>query len=459
MHCNNKIVMVYILTWIVSVLLYVYCPNEYDALYNVILFSLYMVAYVNIFKDSKPIYLNFSTVFLGVNIFIVYLFPLIFVALEETNLPFITFQEQYINKGTALCTLLSLSYIMGYSSYRAKIKSSIEVVSSYRAKRLLKKMLYLFSIVIFIYYIPKLGMSYASVANMKLESILSLVLCLFAVYLSYLCWVNRALIMDTYGFLTVLKQPLLLLMLLFLLYVILGIRSSALQLLLMPICLYSIYVKNINYRRVLFLGIVGLIGFSVISFTRTAFEYDLKEVYSLSSGFSIQTLLVLFNDFITNTKNIYLGLEYVDRYDYLYGQSFLLCPFSFAPYLPTLIAKFIFHKTPAEMSTQWILTDFAEIRYLGDQDSLIGTQCYIDLYMNMGLFLSIVILICLGRLVKYIHAHRNHNLYFSSIYVILFSYSVFMGRGSIADPLRLIIWVVVLIYIFIAKDRLVTLKS
>lgn len=447
--------MLYIITWTISLLLYLFCPKDFNLCFNISLCAIYSLAYIKLLVSNKNNYINFSTVFLGVNICIIFFFPLCYPYIDDSLLPFITFQEQYLNKGTALCTMLAISYMLGQLLYRNK-KNECYIIEWYKDKPELRRLLYLFCAVVFVYYIPKLGMSYASVANVKLESILTLVLCFFTVYLSNLCWNKRNSIIDTHSFIAVIKKPGIILISLFILYVALGIRSSALQLLLIPFALYTVYVKNINYKKILVIGFGGLIGFSVVSFTRATFEYDLKEVYSVGAGLPINTLLVLFNDFITNTKNIYLGLEYVDTYDYLYGQSFVLAPFSFAPYLPTIFAQILFNKTPAEMSTQWILTNFAEQKYLGDIDSLIGTQCFIDVYMNVGVVLSVMVFVLVGYFVKYIQSNSTNNLYLLSIYVTLFSYSVFMGRGSIGDPIRLIIWVMLIVYLFTIRKKVVS---
>ena len=143
------------------------------------------------------------------------------------------------------------------------------------------------------------------------------------------------------------------------------------------------------------------------------------------------------------SRNLYVGAEYVEEEGYLYGQTFIPALFSAFPFLPSVSTAVLLDKTPKDVTTQYILTQYSE-KMLGRLGFFVGTNCVIDIYMNIGFFLTICVFFIFGIIIQWLLMGYNRSFYLQCFYTILFSSSVFMVRGTIYDDLRSCIWCILL---------------
>ncbi len=146
-------------------------------------------------------------------------------------------------------------------------------------------------------------------------------------------------------------------------------------------------------------------------------------------------------DLINSSRDIYLGLEYIDMYDYQYGSSYKSIALSVIPYLPSLIGA------TDVISGSSMITKFHRDRYAPQSDGGMGTQMAIDIYMNLGIGGVIVIMYLFGMYLGYCSLKWFNNIYALTGILFLISTAIYITRSNIFLDLRTLAWALLAIYI------------
>jgi oligosaccharide repeat unit polymerase len=158
-------------------------------------------------------------------------------------------------------------------------------------------------------------------------------------------------------------------------------------------------------------------------------------------------------DLIVNNRNLYTGYEYVEKNGISYGKSMYHQIFSPVPKLPSLFTQLVYNADPVDLSTARILTNEYNAHYG------LGTNMVIDLYMNFGVTGVIFFMFLLGIIATKFQreAYYSDNFNYMIAYVFLVALAIYLPRSTIFDPLRPIIWAI-LLYQFLKGLRLLLLQ-
>jgi oligosaccharide repeat unit polymerase len=256
------------------------------------------------------------------------------------------------------------------------------------------------------------------------------------------------------------NKPVLFILLCFLLlFIYTGDRGPVLQLLLIAIGGFSLYVKKIKIKYFIMIVLLGMFVFTFISYARSKNVTETKQqgvgnfIDRGMRRIKLESFFDMGMDLIVNNRNLYVGVEYANNEGYNYGKSMFNYLFAPVPFLPSIMTEIFFHSPPKELTSAYIITKQAESTYG------LGSNIIADLYMAFGVFGVFVFMFFLGYIVSLImtKAKENRNLNYTIAYLFLLSFSVYLPRTSIFDPFRHIVWAI-LLFIFLKNLRMYLLK-
>jgi len=437
----------FLLYFIASVFLFLIAPKEYNNLFCLVLTVLFISQYIQyilyVYKNERK-WLDYTIIFLFSSFLVVYVYPLIIYSYDPYLFSSYYIDSKYINKGTALCHMMICSYLLGGAVQRTKKVETKEKRNIYSTREL-----YVLAVVVsallLITYIPQIGKLYALVNKDDSTYSLFLIVCLAGLAINNFHRKYDGL----KEFISNNKFYGILILVLIAIFLVLGIRYTIIQLLLSLFIIYYLSCSRINWKLLIFAFIAIIVGFSAIRDVRAG-----NDVARLENASTDIQIAFSFRDLISCSSNIYRGMMYVDRYDYLYGRSFVADIFSPIPYLPTVMTPILTGESPRDNSTQVILTKYAGF-YNNVYDSLVGTNCFIDIWMNVGTWLSVLFFFIYGRAVEWVRRLTPYSIYAYLVYVTFVSHAVFAARGVIYPDWRTIIWASLLLYIFERKKSII----
>lgn len=433
--------------FVISFACYIFRPLAYSNSYCIFLFLLYLVESLLFLKRMK-VYgsINFHLFFILTNLVVIYLYP-IFIYPVLPNF-ILYFNSNYINQGTALCHLSILGYMIG--AYHISVKFSQTPQTVYVLNKKLPywvvSLLWILVICVTLSFLSQVGKTYGEIK--KSDQLMSLIVVFATVSLIWNSKYYSCKIYDLRSFVKYNFRIIIPLVIYMGISLIVGVRFSVLQVLLLLLVAYLMFVGQLKMRNFILLGFVGVMLFTFIAMTRNLTSdikssVDVVELYSNNNDREVSSIFYNLYDLICISRNLYVGAEYVEEEGYLYGQTFIPALFSAFPFLPSVSTAVLLDKTPKDVTTQYILTQYSE-KMLGRLGFFVGTNCVIDIYMNIGFFLTICVFFIFGIIIQWLLMGYNRSFYLQCFYTILFSSSVFMVRGTIYDDLRSCIWCILL---------------
>lgn len=437
------------MNWIVlliSITCYILAPKGYDYSFIILLFSLFCFQFfIYLRRHKKEQLINFHVLFLLSSFIVVYLYPIF---IHPTGISFIRHLcDGHINKGTALAQASISAFLFGVSLINNKYKSYNKIADkTFKEPKILILLLYISIISTVMYYIPLIGTAYGAIN--KNDTLVSLVLILFTILIIVQSHNNKLIIDSLSDFIRVNRNYVLAIMFLCVILLVVGIRFAVLSILLVVLLSYISYSNKINYKLIIGAGALVLLTFFVVMITRNG--GDMTD-YNISTDNGLPRIFYMLSDLIGISNNLYAGIEYVENNGILYGSSIIPQVFAPIPFLPTLLTEFMYGTNTTAQTTQFILSD-----YLGTVSAqhtyFVGTNCFIDIYMNFGFLLTIIAFTLFGYFVQKIHQQKDYSIYYQYIYFILVSDAIFMTRGTLYSCYRPIVWGLVIIY-FIIKQK------
>lgn len=440
---------IFIFFFMIALACYIFRPIAYSNAYCVFLFYLYLVECMFFLKKMKVYgFVNFHFFFLLANLVVTYLYPVyIYPVFPNFILPF---DSNYINQGTALSHLAILGYMVGVYQYSVK---RVVIYQPYEINRKLPSwavlLLWCLILVATYFYWNQIGKPYGAIE--KNDQLMSLIIVFSVVSL---LWNSLYYTCKIYNLRSFVKYNIRIIIPLAI-YVgvslVVGVRFSVLQVMLLLLVAYSLSVRQLKMKYLILIGFVGIILFSFIATTRnftsdTKYSVDAIEQFMDNNDKEINSIFYNLYDLIGISRNLYIGTEYVEKEGYLYGQSLLPALFSVFPFLPSIMTGLILDKTPKDVTTQYLLSQYSE-KDLGEMNFFVGTNCVIDMYMNVGGFLTICSFFFFGMIIQWLLMNCDRCFYVRCCYAILFSSSIFIVRGTIYDDLRGCLWCIILVFL------------
>ncbi|MDN5307380.1 MAG: hypothetical protein PWP16_743 [Eubacteriaceae bacterium] len=430
-----------IITFTVSLICYITRPEGYSYSFICFLFALFCVQLVYFLRrNTYDRFINFHSIFLLTNLIVVYLYPIFIHPLDVNFLRNVN--ENYINLGTSIAQLSLSAYMLGASFIKKKGTSGFNYKIERPMPKMLLTLLYVNIIAIIIYYVPSIGKVYGGLD--KNDTLSSLILLFFTITLLWNTSWNAHKIHNIRSFVMNNKKIIFPIMAYCAVLLLVGIRFAVLSILLVLMVTYITYVKNVNYKFLIIGGVSVPLLFFIVAITRNGGDMD---SFSSDRNQSVPMIFYVFSDLIGTTNNLYAGAEYVDRNGIMYGSSIIPQIFAPFPFLPTIVTQALYNTDPVTQTTQYLLSDFLGT-ITTNNVSFVGTNCIIDIYMNMGLIFTILSFVLFGFFTQKLTVSRNKNIYYQCLYFLLVSDAIFMVRGTIYGLYRQFIWAIFLIYLF-----------
>jgi oligosaccharide repeat unit polymerase len=426
---------------LVSLLLFLISPYNYSHYYVLLLVSLFLIqTFPFVWSISDGNFVNFYTLFLTSYFFINFFYPVVVYPINPELLSVFTipFNHDYITKGTALALLASSCFITGASLNYRKRDSKLIISKKYTGG---KKSI-LLVLALFFLFLSVVGTEFlkGSFTEATTASRYILMLLITMMLLASILYFKRV------KYNSKLTKVLFWLANLVYIFIFLSIgdRGPALYQIVLIFGLFTVYVKPIPKRYLAIIGIAGILLMEIIGFGRVSnTDADGTIITRGIERVTNSNLLVLTTSFIVNSRNLYVGVEYVENEGINYGKTYLTYILSPIPF-----AQRTFIAVTGE-NIQGSAGFFTELGFGNDPPYGLGTNLVADVYIAFGLPGVLLLFFLLGCLVEHLRNRlKKGGLHIDIIYYGLVMYSVYLPRATMFTPLNIIVWAIVLSYLF-----------
>lgn len=453
---------------IVSFVLYFLSPKEFSLGFCWVQFILYIYLSYKLFRYTNRNYLiGFNVVFIVSFFLVTFVYPLFIYSLDETFFLIYRyyFNPDFINKGTALSVAAFSLYVLGYCVGLKKSVSHLSTVQVVTYKIKTYRFVQAIQLFVFLFVAKgqidqlRQGLIYGDfvfdMTSSSLLRILNLVMIL-VVSKRYANEISgRPLNFIKYN-----SYTLTLIGLISIIDLISGSRQFVLGYAICLLFIYSFFVYRIKPVKALYLGIFSIVVLASVGMLRNKTDNDSWNIESLvqlreyQEGSQVNSVWNIFEDYIVNTRNIYIGLEYVDKYGVDYGTNACIQLLGVIPYVPSIVSYALFDRAPVSFSSQELLTQYTR-KDLGYSrlNMEIGSNLAIDLYMSWHL-LGIFVLFFLGLIISKLERIMPYSIYSFCIYLMFLSNSLFYVRSSFWGAIRTIVWGCAVMFILVKVKRL-----
>lgn len=228
-------------------------------------------------------------------------------------------------------------------------------------------------------------------------------------------------------------------------FLLAGDRGTVMQIGLIYLGAYSIFMKNISFKELIALISIGAVVFTFMGLGRTnetlhgnIFSRGIENVQK-GDGLNNPT-----NELASSVRILYRGLNVVpDKIPYLNGVTLITNIVDVIPFLDRI------YELPSNYMNS---TTFFTILGQGPNYTYgEGSEIIADLYINLGFWLTLIVFIFFGHFISYLtyeaHFYKNHKIII--IYLILITSAVYINRSNFLSPLKDIIYALII-------DRILT---
>lgn len=441
---------VFLILLIESILVFLLAPQTYSYWFNLFCMIQYIVVTIGyITVQKKTNYFDFDVIFLLTYYFIMFFFPVFMYGKDIETLFFAfayDYNEDVISRASALSLLGAQAYMFGNTlvnekkyinkQHHSPIKTTIPT-GVMTIGVVICFMLFIIAAgpeLLTHKYDGSLGGDLASPAMSYVLVLLSSLL--FAtLVIEILNWSIDKLYKKN----TILLAVSLTITAIFLM---IGSRTTPLQIVLLVIGLYALKVRPIGLKLMILLIIIGSVALAVVGLARIG---DSQASQSLSGG---NGALMLIQDLVLNNRNTFMAIDLVDKNGLTWGVSMLTPILGILPFMNTMFISTT-GVSSIDMSSAYIITSVS-LGTTSDFDVGFGTNIIADIYMSFGMVGVILMMCFLGYIVKrsILKSIWENNIYYTLLYGILISYAVFIVRAEFFVFLRYFIWGAAIINVF-----------
>lgn len=428
------------LSLIISAILWIFAPIEYSFLFclvNTIIF--FIVSFFSLFRmrHSSAIVL-FNVLFLSAYFLTAFAYPT-FIHPFDSGYFIYAFSDNYINKGTALSLFGASAYLFG--CFRYFIKKTRETLKfDYRINlysgqsiTFLKFASILLSILLFSNYIRGENLALLSIFNAFFIAVCSLIVfkssspSFFSFRTMYFSNISFF-ILIIIGCLVIIstgdRGPAIFIFLLLLSMTLIQYKVKQMLLIAIPVIVVGVFLMFIIQQLRTDESRLSL--FTVVKSTER-----IKNSQDSYWNFT--------SDLTNSSRNIYLGLEIVDRSGHFYSTRYIANLTSTIPFLPTILG--INNSTTAK------ITEFHRQQYAPNSQSGMGTQLTIDIYLEFGIFGVLILMYFLGCYISFCSLKWENNIYALVGLFFLIGTSVYLTRSSLLLELRVLAWSLLIVFL------------
>lgn len=440
--------------FLVALVFFAAAPVSYSSSFCLSIVLIFILSATFLVKTSLigSNYFNFHLFFSVSFLFTNFLYPAFIYPLNPTYFPVFkrAFDHDLINKCTALAFL-------GYASYLVAVvfsRQKTDYTQNTNEEKSMNGTIFWYGVLVSILFLGILYFGGTDMLRGKFQSTEEIPSGLFV---SFQVLVGTAMVLilassyrprrlvDVFEYLS--KPAFLVAVLYFVIFLRVGDRGPIIQLILVIFGSYSILVRPISFKLITIIILVGMVVLTFLSYARSA-DSDGSLISRGIENTQVSSVFDLGMDLIVNNRNLYVGVEYAKLYGLDYGKGTIHYILGPIPFLPSALTNFFFDSIPGDLTSAVKITDFSNAHYG------LGSNLIADLYMQFGT-LGVVFFMSLLGLVSDKLMYRAHGKQTIDLlaYVFLLSFSIYLPRTSMFEPIRHIVWSVLFFSIIIGFSR------
>ena len=422
---------------LISIILYFIAPKGYSYDFCLTSFGIYLISSIMMIrKNCRNTFINFEFFFVIVFFFSNYVYSIVYYPISPYfslfNLPF---NEDYLNKGTALSTIAVVFFNWGVESKR--IVNLRKITFAEEKFKTPSFPLYVLSALFIPYMISLLALhKYTTEFESSLVNAILIYLIFVALFIKFYYARNtlstRLLIKKT------IDPQIILIMVYVLLFLLIGSRTIPLRIGLLSLFLYSIYIRQLSRVKTISIMLLGIFLMAFIGMTREGGDADF-------GGFS--SVFDIGKDITINNRSLYVLMDYADKHGYTWGRTMLMNILSIVPFLQSTFL-YITGWDLNMIGSGNLVTDLFYDENPAVERIGLGTNVVGDIYLAFGFGGVMVFMYMLGYMLKKVYNKviQGNNLYIL-IYGLLFMDVVYFPRSSYFVFPRNIAWCLAIFYI------------
>lgn len=236
----------------------------------------------------------------------------------------------------------------------------------------------------------------------------------------------------------------------FLGFLLIGDRGPIMQVILLYLAGYTIFVKRIKFIKILGLIIFGSFVLTIIGMGRTR-DTSTRDGNIISSGienFNDKEDVNPTNELATSVRILYRALDVVpEKHPYLNGITLISNIVDIIPLSGSITPVPKIYQNTTHFFTflgQGINPTFGE-----------GSEIIADLYVNIGIIPTLLVAVIFGYFISYMtyKQQNNPNEIQLIIYLGLLILALYLNRSNFLMPLKIIVYMLVFNKIFVTKVK------
>ena len=234
-----------------------------------------------------------------------------------------------------------------------------------------------------------------------------------------------------------------------------GSRTLILGLGLILIVSYGTFIRRISMPTMMIFLVMGSFFMTIIQATRSQ-EFS-KDSWSSSASktVEIESPFDIFNDLIINNRNLYVLVDFADRYQHTFFISTISDITSPIPGLFRYVSESM--NVPKELIFGGALPTFLEF---GENSTWgLGTNLVGETYAGFSYFGVTIIMFFLGFVIKKTYQASRYNINALIIHFLLVSHAIFFSRAFYLYQPRTIVWSLLLVFILLKITNSFYLKK
>ncbi|SDM17290.1 O-antigen polymerase [Pedobacter antarcticus] len=439
---------------LVSVFICIFIPNLNEPMdtgknfaysfISIISIALYLFTFIKLY----PTWVRFETLFLIGYLIVHFQIPFLFsFGIEPSNPSFVWLNKEVVNYATWLSSFSIHLWMIGSTlstiSNSKRVKNKLNPIrSAYSIKKL--------DNILLISFIGFYGLAGGSLLNGSHDGMGS-----WGEGASYFMIILRvSLYFRIFVFFKELKRVtissilignimfLSILLLYTLTFMLIGDRGPFMQVVIVIMLCFGVFVKRISLGSLLFLICTGALLLSVIGLGRSVedgniFEAGLEKLQNSETNPT--------EELATSVRIMYRALTYFpSNIDYMYGLQFIIGFLGLIPFASGLFIQF--YNIPTEFTASSRL-----FTYIGQGNNITygeGTEIISDIYINFGIFGVFLIMFFYGYFTSKVsfNALQKHSDKYFLILIVITSTAIYINRAQFLMPLRDIVYLLVICY-------------
>ena len=428
-------------------------PNTYDYGFCVLILVLFLLNVIYYFVSNQTVsgnVANFDFFFIFSYGMTNFIYPVFYKPNNPNYTVFeLPFNDNIISKSTAIAYLGFTFFVLGISNYRKlKIKrAKTNNKPSFKINSLFIKSIFLVAILSFIGYVATGGLSviqkvYSSgdggnLTEVGVYSYFNNVFVICANLLAIFVFLIKDKLTKVVTFIFIMVCGLMMLTT--------GSRTLILGLGLILIVSYGTFVRRITMPVMILFILIGSFFMTVIQTTRSQEFSTQSWITSASKNVEIESPFDIFNDLIINNRNLYVLVDFADRYQHTFFLSTISDITSPIPGLFRYVSESM--NVPKELISGGDLPTFIE--FGPNSDWGLGTNLVGETYVGYSYFGVCIILFLWGLAVRKSYDASGNNIYAFVIYFLLVSHAIFFSRAFYLYQPRTLVWSLLLVFILL----------